>query len=309
MDCADYINTLEASNHDPKDERISKFMNMTKSIRKLSERIPAFPFMAVIPQIISRIAHKNSNVEQLLEALIINPQQALWHLIAVSKSRNKERSSKALAIFSKIKTHPQASYGQAPLAIQQMQRLADQLLLLCTHKVARQQNSLSMSRDFRTLLRMTPLDVILPLQSSLTVTLPITSFNYPSHSPFAQNLPTIQGFMEEIDVINSLQRPRKITVVGSDGKEYIFLCKPEDDLRKDSRLMDLNTIINRLFKKDAEARKRGLKVRTYSVIPLNENCGLIEWVPFTTGFRNIIIKAYKALNCYTHVFYITSTLK
>ena len=66
------------------------------------------------------------------------------------------------------------------------------------------------------------------------------------------------GFHDEIEVMQSLQRPKKIKIIGSDGKNYIFLCKPEDDLRKDSRLMELNAIINRLFQKSPDCRKRGL---------------------------------------------------
>ena len=29
-------------------------------------------------------------------------------------------------------------------------------------------------------------------------------------------------------------------------------------------------------------------------MPLNEECGVIEWVPDTTTMRNIILKTYKA---------------
>jgi hypothetical protein len=33
----------------------------------------------------------------------------------------------------------------------------------------------------------------------------------------------------------SLQRPKKIVLTGSDGRDYPFLAKPKDDLRKDYR--------------------------------------------------------------------------
>lgn len=35
-----------------------------------------------------------------------------------------------------------------------------------------------------------------------------------------------------------------------------------------------------------------IDIRTYSVVTLNEECGLIEWVPNTIGLRNILIKLY-----------------
>lgn len=188
--------------------------------------------------------------------------------------------------------------------IQQAQSLTDHLILLCNQKVDKTINKMSMSKDFRYLQRLAAnLEIIIPLQSSMTVSLPLSSETYSTHSPFTSSLPAIAGlkllilgFVDEIEIMHSLQRPRKITIVGSDGKFYIFLCKPEDDLRKDSRLMELNSIINRLLIKDSESRKRGLQISTYAVIPLNEKCGLIEWVPNTTGFRNILNKIYQAKN-------------
>jgi serine/threonine-protein kinase ATR len=59
--------------------------------------------------------------------------------------------------------------------------------------------------------------------------------------------------------MKSLQRPRKLSALSEEGQTYIFLCKPKDDLRKDARLMDLNSMINKLLKKNAESRRRQLR--------------------------------------------------
>lgn len=59
--------------------------------------------------------------------------------------------------------------------------------------------------------------------------------------------------------MKSLQKPRKISALSEEGLTYIFLCKPKDDLRKDARLMDLNSMINKLLKKNAESRRRQLR--------------------------------------------------
>ena len=51
---------------------------------------------------------------------------------------------------------------------------------------------LSMSRDFKALYRMTPLRMIVPIQSSMTVSCPTSTLNdFTCHSPFPQSLPTI----------------------------------------------------------------------------------------------------------------------
>jgi serine/threonine-protein kinase ATR len=148
---------------------------------------------------------------------------------------------------------------------------------------------------------MTPLDLIIPLQTTLIPTLPSSTRDLGSHKPFPNELPTIDGFHDEIDVMSSLQRPKKITVFGSNKKEYIFLCKPKDDLRKDCRLMEFNSMINKLLKKDPETRRRQLYIRTYAVVPLNEECGIIEWVNNTIGFRHILNSIYRAKNILTPV--------
>lgn len=73
------------------------------------------------------------------------------------------------------------------------------------------------------------------------------------------------AILDEVFVLNSLQRPRKISVKGSDGRVYGLLCKPKDDLRKDQRLMEFNAMINRSLKKDADSSKRRLCKRIYDL--------------------------------------------
>jgi serine/threonine-protein kinase ATR len=57
----------------------------------------------------------------------------------------------------------------------------------------------------------------------------------------------------------SLQKPRKIGVEASNGEQYYFLCKPKDDLRKDARLMDFNSVVNKLLRANSESRRRQLR--------------------------------------------------
>ena len=53
----------------------------------------------------------------------------------------------------------------------------------------------------------------------------------------------------------------QVTLVGSDGRHYIFLAKPKDDLRKDNRMMEAAGVVNRLFAGDPAARRRNLYLR------------------------------------------------
>lgn len=71
------------------------------------------------------------------------------------------------------------------------------------------------------------------------------------------------------------------------------MLKPKDDLRKDFRLMEFNDIVNQMLSKEPNSRQRRLNIRLYSVAPLNEECGLIEWIPKLVGLRNILTAIYK----------------
>ncbi|KAK4693641.1 hypothetical protein P7C71_g3800, partial [Lecanoromycetidae sp. Uapishka_2] len=136
----------------------------------------------------------------------------------------------------------------------------------------------------------------IPLEVSLTASLPTATenVNMRQHKPFSsRDYISISSFLDEVLVLNSLQRPRKISIRGSDGHVYALLCKPKDDLRKDQRLMEFNAMINRALKKDAECSKRRLYIKTYAVTPLNEECGLIEWVDNLKTLREILLASYK----------------
>lgn len=100
------------------------------------------------------------------------------------------------------------------------------------------------------------------------------------------------GVRDEVEIMPSLQQPKKLVFIGSDGRNYPFLCKPHDDLRKDARLMDMNSMINGFLRSASESRRRHLYIRTYAVMPLNEECGLIEWVPNTSALKRILEEAY-----------------
>jgi len=134
--------------------------------------------------------------------------------------------------------------------------------------------------------------VLVPTQTMLFPTLPSDGKLDLRHNPFPEQSVVISSFGNNIDVMNSLMCPVVIRMMGCDGIEYKFLCKPKDDLRKDSRMMDFNTMINRLLVKDVDSRRRNLYIRTFSVIPLNENTGMIQWVDNTTVLRSILSSLY-----------------
>lgn len=137
--------------------------------------------------------------------------------------------------------------------------------------------------------------ILLPIQKYMQPVLPpLHQRDEPANSfnAFPNRAVYIVGMKDELTVLPSLQRPRRVTLVGSDGKMYTIMMKPKDDLRKDFRLMEFNSVVKQYLHQNSEARQRRLNIRTYAVMPLNEECGILEWVPDLQAFRNIVTGWY-----------------
>ncbi|KAI8062483.1 armadillo-type protein [Gongronella butleri] len=98
----------------------------------------------------------------------------------------------------------------------------------------------------------------------------------------------ITEFNRNLSVIASKQRPRQLTMLGSDGKDYMYLLKGHEDLRQDERLMQLFGLVNTLLNNDSETFKRHLNIERSPAIPLSPNSGLIGWFADTDTLHALI---------------------
>ncbi|EEC46831.1 predicted protein [Phaeodactylum tricornutum CCAP 1055/1] len=98
----------------------------------------------------------------------------------------------------------------------------------------------------------------------------------------------IQKFVQRVSIINSKQRPRKVTLRGSDGKHYVFLLKGHEDLRQDERVMQLFGLVNALLVRDPQTKNQDLMIKRYTISPLSHNCGLVGWVPHCDTMHALI---------------------
>jgi len=98
----------------------------------------------------------------------------------------------------------------------------------------------------------------------------------------------IATFEPTLKVITSKQRPRKLTIYGSDGLDWNFLLKGHEDLRQDERVMQLFGLVNTLLKREGRTRHMDLAIQRYAVIPLSPHSGLIKWVPDSDTLHHLI---------------------
>ena len=122
---------------------------------------------------------------------------------------------------------------------------------------------------------------------------------------FPDRAPRISRLSDDVEVLRSKARPKKIALDASDGTRMRLLCKCEKagDLRKDARVQDFNGVVNRLLDRDASSRRRGLRLRTFAVVILDEECGLLEWVPRTRKLKQVVDAAYRIVGKKLPVFH------
>ncbi|XP_063243710.1 serine/threonine-protein kinase SMG1 isoform X2 [Bacillus rossius redtenbacheri] len=92
---------------------------------------------------------------------------------------------------------------------------------------------------------------------------------------------TIAAVDNNIAILPTKTKPKKLVFHGSDGHMYTYLFKGLEDLHLDERIMQFLSIANTMM---WQSGSRGAKYRArhYSVIPLGPRSGLISWVDGVT---------------------------
>ena len=211
------------------------FGKLHRIAQKLFEKCSARKLAICLSSIISRICQPNPlvshQVQLLLSALLeAFPQRTMWLLVAMGKSTISGRAKKFHEIMKKYKN----TNKKANSMFGEIISLAEHLLALSNYSTQSNANNittLSVSRDFRSLKRLFPLVLAVPTSVLLDISFSAEELENTSM------LPVIHSIDDTIHIMPSLQRPKKISFLGSDGKLYHYLCKPKDDLRKDARFM------------------------------------------------------------------------
>lgn len=287
-------------------------------VEGLLDRIAPHVWYTGLSQIVSRLCHPCKETFGISERIISRitrafPHQSTWFLAGVLNASNSDRKQRASSVWKRMNSDFGDTESWRIAAV--TNDLVNHLNSICNYKASKVRR-LKLSRVFKSVRANFPEGAIVPIQSSLSVSLPsqcsgwdgrlvssgsaISSLPRDSasgreFSAFPDTLPVITSIDEIIDVLPSKEKPKKLTFIGSDGREYPFLCKKEEsgDMRKNSRMMEFITVVNRLLKQNSETRFRKLQLRTFAVIPTTEENGIMEWVPNTAALRRVIEQRQK----------------
>ncbi|XP_012271718.1 serine/threonine-protein kinase SMG1 isoform X2 [Orussus abietinus] len=91
---------------------------------------------------------------------------------------------------------------------------------------------------------------------------------------------TIRSVDNNVQILPTKTKPKKLVFHGSDGHVYTYLFKGLEDLHLDERIMQFLGVCNTMMSKNSETKL--YRARHYSVIPLGPRSGLIQWVDGVT---------------------------
>ena len=291
--------------------------------QEAASRIPSSMFYTATPQLISRLCHPNAQTGLAVQTLLTRvlskfPGQAMWALAWVRNSLDKTRSSLGSEIFhsaqksivgwtandKRVDARRKELFEKNRKILVASKSLVSYLIDISKYSPKDERaRSFKLSR-WRGEVELC--DFIPPVQTALATPLDTTK----GRDPF----PRFRAIHTGVQIMSSKAKPKRVkfyvvpTASGSlvspgvasgpapeDVGELHFLVKNEakGDLRKDARVQDLNNVINRLMASAEKGkRQRRLRLRTFAVTCLSEDCGIVEWVPSTESFRSLASKSY-----------------
>ncbi|KAI9720104.1 MAG: Serine/threonine-protein kinase tel1 [Chrysothrix sp. TS-e1954] len=262
-------------------------------ISKLLKRVPSHKFAPLMNQLASRLQDSvddfQTSVTTLVERICKeHPYHAMSHVYAGSKTSGGNdrsgisRNAAAVKLAQKLQKDDQVGRLWSGL-----QKANDLYVDLAAFK------SPSTKPGARLKLRSIPpaskMESAVPLLDVPPITLSINlrpDCNYSS-------VPTVKGFKPDASIAGGLSAPKVLTVFATDGLPYKQLFKSgSDDLRQDAIMEQVFEQVSNLLQHHRATRQRNLGIRTYKVIPLNANAGVIEFVRDTLPLNDFVKPAH-----------------
>ncbi|XP_034245330.1 DNA-dependent protein kinase catalytic subunit-like [Thrips palmi] len=125
--------------------------------------------------------------------------------------------------------------------------------------------------------------------SKMNVSIEIPGQYTGDQKPTPERHVMISRFEENVQVMQSLRKPVKLTIIGSNSTSNTFLVKYGEDLRQDERVQQLLCLMNGVFAHNQVCRERHLSVLTYKVVPLSSSLGIIGWVDNTSTLKELML--------------------
>jgi ataxia telangiectasia mutated family protein len=264
-----------------------------ESIAKHLPIVPSWKFVLLMNQLMSSLEHNRSIFQTTLRSLVLrvcseHPHHSLHHLFASSRRPEGDdvatisRYSAAKSIASEIQKTPGA--GSTLRHVFAANKDYDELAHSGKIDKGRTREAV---KNFAPAMKVATSIPRLQVPPATITLAPRPGCDY-------ADIPIVVRFDLFFDIMNGLSAPKALKAIASDGRVYKQLFKSgNDDLRQDAIMEQVFEGVSKMLRHHRATRQRDLKVRTYKVIPLSTNSGIIEFVPNSIPINEFLRPAHK----------------
>ena len=264
-------------------------------VNKYIKTVPSWKFATLVNQLVSRLSDAKEDFQEILTDLMFrissdHPYHSLYQLFAVSKSKNTEGDDVAASRHS--------AAGKLTETI--LKKSVSSGIWVAIHNcsinfVRVAQAKLPEKRSKFTLRQLSYGDKLISSVegSSRKIPPPAMKIDIRIDKSYSK-LPVMVELQSQVSIAGGVSAPKITTAIASDGSLHKMLLKSgNDDLRQDSIMEQVFEEVSSLLSDHRSTRQRKLGIRTYKVVPLVTNAGIIEFVQGTIPLHDYLLPAHE----------------
>lgn len=263
------------------------------TVKESLKVIPTFKFVPVLPQLAPRLDNHKEGVgrmvwETLERCAVDHPHHTLPHILAQVHAfadverkdvpKDDERLLGAQSLYHKL------------LKNKKISAIVDQTTDMSLALIEMANKILGTAKGFSDY-KMTAKDALRKCQGLDKVHCPTVELKVQESGDY-DGIIGVHKWDDLIHGVGGINAPKKLVCHCSDGHNRIQLLKGRDDMRQDAVMQQVFCILNVLLRNDKEAGKQKLAVRTYKVVPLSKQSGILEWCSNTIPIGSWLIPAH-----------------
>ena len=310
----------------------AKYANINNSFKQYMEKIPSYKFTGLLYQLCARMVLKAVDgvhakefpallVKLIKRCAVDHPHHTLPIVFALANSnadeneingakvkrsvtKSEERSDAAQRLLNALRDKPNLSQ-----LIDRMEKVAQGYIKLAYLPMSlKDKERIERGGAGNCKIEIDKSQIIRSIKDFEDV--PLTTLDLPVNRD-AEYPPTsicgISAFSAEYSNVGGITAPKKISCLGTDGKWRPQLVKGKDDLRQDAVMQQVFGLLNTLLRKDENAQRKRLHIRTYKVVAMSQRSGVLEWCQNTTPIREFLVGSDQKSGA--HARYYPSDLK
>ncbi|MBW0465571.1 hypothetical protein O181_005286 [Austropuccinia psidii MF-1] len=280
-----------------------KFVRVAHQLLARITRDSDSPFQTVLGQLVTKLCQDHP-FHTLFQILLI--QRGIPSLIDIaphSRSRRASQISTQPTLLTPVEMSRANAAQTVLLEISQVSRRKEVLQqVIAVHQAYKEWASCDVRKNPEFLkggkpVNQLPARFMLTSLKDLSVPVPTSKLQIDKTCRYLpENMACISGYETKFKTAGGIHAPKITYCRGSDGKRYTQLFKGGDDIRQDAIMEQVFQLVNEVLRRDPDCQKRRLNFKTYNVIPLSSDSGVIEFVENTRSLLEILLPVHVKYN-------------